>query len=682
MGASTTLKQAWVAGEIALGKAKLICCLIAVSLLAGCRTAEKRQATVQTPAPPPSVDSLPLKPPQPKELAPLAPAPDPVEVLVHTVDDLYESGMADYREGNLEEAKKKFDQALETLLQSNLDVQSDNRLRSEFNKVVENVYGVEVAALERGDLLTQTYEPAPIESFAGLTFPVDPRVKQRVQRELKSVRSDLPLVSNDYVDGVLTYFQGRGREFVEKILQRVGKYRPMIEEALREEGVPKDLIYLAAAESAFNPFAVSRAGAKGIWQFMRGTGKLYGLKGNRWVDERQDPVKSTQAAARHLKDLYQQFGDWYLAMAAYDSGPLTVQRAIERTGYADYWELRKLGALPRETENYVPIFIATALIAKDPKSYGFDVQEDPSLKPDQVVISTPTDLRLIAQLIDHPVEDLVRLNPSLLRWTTPANDPQFVLYLPPGTKDKYEETIAAIPADKRIWWRVHKVSEGDTLASVARKFHISLGTLAEVNQMSREDPLEEGSYVVLPFAAGRTSSLMRGWSSGPGGAIHYRIRRGDTLSSIARHFGVTTRQIQAWNEMSGSRIIAGQTLRLRGRTSSTARSGRSTGSGQLVHYRIRRGDTLQLIADRFDVTVYQIRRWNGLKGSRIVAGKTLRLYVRTGNAGSPPSDEETGGESTSGAVAKEKPLSSKSRTARKMPEESSNASPAAALPAH
>ena len=653
-------------------------------------------------------------------------------MLVHTVDDLYDSGMADYREGNLEEAKKKFDQALETLLQSNLDVRSDKRLRSEFNKVVENVYGAEVAALERGDLLTQTYEPAPIESFAGLTFPVDPRVKQRVQQELKSVRSDLPLVSNDYVDGVLTYFQGRGREFVEKILQRVGQYRPMIEEVLREEGVPKDLIYLAAAESAFNPFAVSRAGAKGIWQFMRGTGKLYGLKGDRWVDERQDPVKSTQAAAKHLKDLYQQFGDWYLAMAAYDSGPLTVQRAIEKTGYADYWTLRKLGALPRETENYVPIFIATALIAKDPKSYGFDVQEDPALRPDQVVISTPTDLRLIAQLIDHPVGDLVRLNPSLLRWTTPTNDPQFVLYLPPGSRDKYEQTIAAIPADKRIWWRVHKVSEGDTLASVARKFHLSLGTLAEVNQMNREDPLEVGSYVVLPFAAGRMSSLLRGWSSGPGGAIYYRIRRGDTLSGIARRFGVSTRQIQAWNGMRGSRIIAGQTLRLRVRTSPSARSGRSAGSGQtahyrvrrgdrisgiasrfgvttnqiqewngmrspriiagqtlrlhertsssarsggsassghLVHYRIRRGDTLQLIADRFDVTVYQIQRWNGLKGSRIIAGETLRLYVRTGNAGSPPSDEETGGASTSGAVTKEKSLSS-------------SASPAAALAAH
>src|SRR5438552_8584067 len=197
----------------------------------------------------------------------------------------------------------------------------------------------------------------------------------------------------------------------------------MTSEELRKEGLPQDLIYLAAGESAFNPFALSHAGAKGIWQFMLGTGSLYGLKRNRWVDEREDPAKSTHAAARHLQELYQTFGDWYLAMAAYDSGPVTVQRAIERTGYADFWTLRKLHALPLETENYVPIFIATALIAKDPKTFGFDVAPDPPLKVDKLTVTGPTDLRLIAELIDHPVDDLVNLNPSLLRWTTPANDP-------------------------------------------------------------------------------------------------------------------------------------------------------------------------------------------------------------------------------------------------------------------
>ena len=177
-------------------------------------------------------------------------------------------------------------------------------------------------------------------------------------------------------------------------------------------------------------------------------------------------------------------------MAAYDSGPLTVQRAIERTGYADYWELRRLHALPAETENYVPIFLATALIAKDPKAYGFDTPPDPPMAVDHVNVSTPTDLRLVAQLIDHPVEDLVKLNPSLQRWTTPANDPDFVLYLPPGTKDGYEQTIASIPPDKRVWWRAHKVLEGETLAGVARQFHVSPAVLAQANQLTADASLE------------------------------------------------------------------------------------------------------------------------------------------------------------------------------------------------
>jgi membrane-bound lytic murein transglycosylase D len=255
--------------------------------------------------------------------------------------------MNDFRAGNLEKSKQEFDQALGTLLQSGLDIQGDERLSSEFDKIVENVYSVEAASLGRGDALSlHNYEPTPLESFSGLTFPVDPRTKQRVQEELRSVHSDLPLVSNDAVDGVITYLQNHSRGYIENVLRRKGAYGEIIGEALRKQGVPQDLIYLAAGESAFNPFAVSNKQCVGIWQFSQGTGSLYGLKKNRWVDERQDPIKASAAAAHHLKDLYTTFGDWFLVMAAYDSGPLTVQRAIERTGYADYWELRRVHALP------------------------------------------------------------------------------------------------------------------------------------------------------------------------------------------------------------------------------------------------------------------------------------------------------------------------------------------------
>jgi membrane-bound lytic murein transglycosylase D len=446
-----------------------------------------------------------------------------------------------------------------------LDIQGDERLSSEFDKIVENVYSAEAASLERGDALSlHNNEPTPLESFSGLTFPVDPRTKQRVQQELKSVHSDLPLVSNDSVDGVIAFLQSHGRGYMDNVLRGVGTYGEIISEALRNQGLPQDLIYLAAGESAFNPFAVSKAQCVGIWQFSLGTGSLYGLRKDRWVDERKDPVKSAAAAAHHLKDLYQTFGDWFLVMAAYDSGPLTVQRAIEKTGYADYWDLRRLHALPVETENYVPIFLATALIGKDPKAYGFDTQPDPPLAVDKVGVDTATDLRLIAQLVDHPVEDLIKLNPSLQRWTTPGNDPNFILNLPVGTKDLYAQSIASIPPDKRIWWRAHRVLEGETLAGIAKQFRISPVALAQANRLTASSSLDQGAHLVVPMAAGNESSLVR---------IRERVPH------------------------------------------------------RLIHYRVRPGDTVDLIADRFDVTAYQIRRWNGLKSSKLVPGRTLRLYV-------------------------------------------------------
>jgi membrane-bound lytic murein transglycosylase D len=476
---------------------------------------------------------------------------------------LYAAGLEDYRAGNLDKARQEFDQSLSLLLQSSLDVAGDDRLNAEFDKLVENIHGLEVAAVERGDSLSpHNYEPAPIESFAGLTFPVDPKVKQRIQEEIKTVRSDLPLVSNDYVDGVITYLQGRGSGFVNTVLRRVGQYQKLFSEALRQEGLPQDLVYLAAAESGFNPFALSRAGAKGIWQLMLGRAIEYGLRKDRWVDEREDPAKSTQAAVRHLKDLYQQFGDWYLAMAAYNCGPVNVQRAIEKTGYADFWMLRQLHALPVDTENYVPIIIATALIAKDPQAYGFAVQPDPPVETEQVAVGVPTDLRLIAQIIDRPVEELIRLNPGLLRWTTPANNPDFVLNLPVGTRETYEQGIATVPADKRIWWRVHKVAEGDTLSSLARKYRVTPVSLAGANGLERDTLLTAGSRVVLPLAPGNESSLARVRERGPRRPFWYKVKAGDTLERIADRFDVTPYQLRRWNKLQSSQLVVGKKLRI------------------------------------------------------------------------------------------------------------------------
>jgi membrane-bound lytic murein transglycosylase D len=597
--------------------------LAAVIVLGSCGSGNKKVAvkppTSTVPPPKPVVEqSVPVPAP-----AAQARSADPVDVLITKVDASYNKGLEEYHAGHLQQAKEDFDKALSTLLESRMDIQNNSRLNAEFNKLVENTYGLEASSSANGETLSRhDYEPPPIESFTGLTFPVDPRVRQRAEQELTSVRSDMPLVTNDEVASFLTFFQNRGQGYIEKVLTRVGEYGPMISSVLRKYGLPQDLIYLAAAESAFNPHAVSKAGATGMWQFMASRARDYGLKIDQYEDQREDPLKSTDAAARHLRDLYKEFGDWYLAMAAYDAGPFGVQRAIERTGYANYWKLRELHALPQETQDYVPIFIATALIAKDPRAYGFDVQPDPPLDPDQVTVTVPTDIRLVAELIDRPVKELEKLNPSLLTWATPGNESRYVLNLPHGTRDLYETRIAEVPPSKRVWWRAVRVEEGQTLSEIAQKYRVTKAALAEANHLDPHDDPEAGAHIIVPLPPGREPLYRRGRY------YRYRIRHGDTLSAIAGRFHVSIESLRQWNHLRGSQILAGRTLQVyargyvapehAGRTRAEVRNG-------VRIYRVVRGDTLGGIARRFHITVAELRRWNHLRGSSIVVGRTLRV---------------------------------------------------------
>src|ERR1700681_4227903 len=581
--------------------------------------------------------------PQSKPQVPQALEVDPVADLIASVEKEYQSGQDNYRAGHLEAAKQNFDSAFNQLLGSGFDLHSDDRLEPELDRILDGINGLELAALQQGDgFAEQKSEPAPIDEANELTPAVDQNVKAKAEAEIKSTRSDLPLMMTDQVAGYINYFSNRGRGTVEGALARSGRYEDMIRRILREEGVPQELIYLAQAESGFHPLAVSRAGARGMWQFMGSRAKGYGLERSWWVDDRQDPEKATRAAAHHLKDLYNQFGDWYLAMAAYNSGPGRVQSAVKRTGYADFWELYRRNVLPKETRNYVPIIVAVTIMAKNPAQYGLDsvVKEKP-VPYDTIQINYPIDLRLAAECVDATAEDLLDLNPSLLRLTTPKfsdKDGEFDLHLPAGTAAKFQTAVASIPADKRVWWRYHKVQGGETLASIARTYHTTPRTIAEANDLesgANSEALSPEARLIIPIAPGKQIDT----STYAHATTHYKIRRGDTVESVSENFGVSARMLRVWNHLKGNSLAGRRILYLHlpvtrsagetqvatrhstgshhpaSRTHAGTQTATATGTptptpNAVLHHRVKRGETLSSIATSYNTTVSALKHDN------------------------------------------------------------------------
>ncbi len=472
--------------------------------------------------------------------------------LIQQVEAAYKAGDADYRKGQLPQAKTEFDRAVDLLLTSGIDIKSDPQLEDEFDHIVDAVNGLEMDALKQGNGFEPKVEETPADVASDVTFTVDPNILAKAKSELGSIKSDLPLMVNDYVASYINFFANtlRGHNTLLHSFERAGRYRAMIQRVMSEEGVPQDLIYLAVAESGFQPRAVNRRSrAGGMWQFM--PHGEYGLTRNTYVDERFDPEKSTRAYARYMKYLYDQLGDWYLAMAAYDWGAGNIQRAVEKTGYADFWQLYKRNNLPGETKNYVPEILAAIIIANNPQQYGFDdVTLDPPVLTDTVTINYAIDLRLVSDLLDTPVDELMALNPDMLRMQTPP-DTSFDLHLPAGTATLFEDRIAEIPEAKRESWRYHRVAPDDTLESVARTYHVSVADLAAANDMSASESLQGIEAVVVPVPPAAASSRR---------TLLYTARRGDTLITIADRFGVSLEQLRRWNQMTGVKVEPGRRL--------------------------------------------------------------------------------------------------------------------------
>ena len=642
---------------------KFLRCLVAPALLAalllseGCEPYQPKPTAAKLPpqATAPTVTQAGAKPadsePTAAPVATAANPSDPVDALIARTEKLYTAGQVDYRAGHLDAARQNFDQAFNLLLSSDVEVRNNPRLEKEFDKIVDGIRDLEMVALREGDGFTeQKPEAAPIDEANDITFPVDPKLRAQAEADIKTTKSDLPLMLTDQVAMYINYFSSpKGRPTLEHGLARAGKYREMISQTLKQEGVPQDLIYLAMAESGFQPLAVSRAGARGMWQFMAGRGSEYGLDRNWWVDERQDPVQSTKAAARHLKDLYGEFGDWYLAMAAYNTGPGNIQHAVEHTGYADFWELYKRGVLPQETRNYVPIIVAVTIMAKNPTQYGLEnvVPEKP-VPMDTVSINYPVDLRLVAECLDTSATSLQELNPSLLRMTTPK-DQTFSLNLPSGAKDKYESAIALIPPDMRTFWRYHRVEYGESLGSIARKYRTSTGVIEEANNLS-SDEVTVGSKLIIPIAPGQPGDTLAYSHK----ATRYKVRKGDTIGSIADDFEVPVDKVRKWNHLKGNTVAVGRTLLIykplaegtgpqvasagddppskpvaKGKTATntTAKTGSKPASNSTTatYHKVKKGETLTGIAQSYNTTVADLKKNNANLSANLRAGEVLLI---------------------------------------------------------
>ncbi len=411
-------------------------------------------------------------------------------------DESFEAGKRAYQQGDAASARRDFDRSIEILLAAPENMPDRARVERRLDQLVDRIYRYDLEGLGAGEVGQDVvYEKPPFDGILQLTFPTDPNLKPKVKEELNATASQLPLDANDAVLSYINYFSSdRGKHTVIAGLKRSGRYRNMIQQVLDQEGIPRELMYLAQIESGFYPRARSYMAAVGMWQLIQERGREYGLAQTPFTDDRLDPAKATRAAARHLHDLYNEFGDWYLAMAAYNCGPMCVASAVQRTGFADFWELRSHNALPRETMNYVPAIVALTIVAKNPKDYGLeDVEMDAPEDYDTITLHCPTNLMLVADALDRPVADLQELNPALLRPLAPSG---YELRVPKDSAAAAMTAIESIPEIHRADWRLHRVVTGETIAEIARHYATAPDAIVKAN--AEVSAPEAGDLLVIP----------------------------------------------------------------------------------------------------------------------------------------------------------------------------------------
>jgi len=499
--------------------------------------------------------------------------PDPIAGTIAKAEAEFDAGDRELRAGRLVAARTHFDTAIDGLLALPEGARAEPRIAAEFDRLLDRISALDILALREGDGFTENRtEPAAIDEL--LTEAMFERPKaaattaETVAANLDRTHFDLQIPANEKILSYVELFQGRLHDFMEAGLERSLRYLPMIRQVFEEEGIPADLAYVPLIESAFKTNALSRASARGMWQFMPGTGREYSLDQTWFVDERADPEKATRAAAQYLKSLYAFFdGDWNLALASYNSGPGRVQGAIRRAKTSDYWKLtQSTRYLPRETREYVPMIMAATIIAKNPALYGFEVGANEPLAYDRVIVPNALDLKIIAEWIDVSVDELRELNPELRRTTTPMSEHE--LKVPLGTGPTLLANLSTVDPSLYVHFNLYTVKRGETLASIARRHKISVKELADLNDLttrarvraSQQIRLPQRATGALPTAAPSTRAVVASAAPKASGSQVYRVRPGDTLFKIARQFDTTVDVIRRLNRIQGDHINVGDRL--------------------------------------------------------------------------------------------------------------------------
>lgn len=619
-------------------------------LSAGC-TAPKHQAVAlheePTPPPPPGAVSL----PGPAGEGSSDPSEnEDVDLIISRAQGEFDLGVELLNAGDAEQAREHWDHAVEAFLNGGVSMQQEPRLQQAFDRILEDIAALEKGVVDAPEGDSEA-EPAPVDDLLDINPTITPKKaedkREKITRRSGESTYDIPMVVNDKVLAWVDLFQNNSvyRKSFMGGFERYGLYESMIHGVMSEEGLPFDLIYLAFLESTYKTNAYSRARAKGIWQFMTTTGRQYGLRIDRYVDERSHPEKSTRAAARYLKDLYATFNDWHLAMAAYNTGAGNILRGQRRSGKKDYWSIAATRYMHRDTKNFVPAILALALMGKNPDKYGFsDLEHFAPLEYDTVTVEGPARLSLIARLADVSVEELRSLNPHLRRDVTPpgpAGAPgsgSYEVMVPRGTGTQVAEAYALLPRSEKIAKldTEHTVRQGETLASIAARYGVSVNELARANGIRNPRNLRAGARLVVPH--GGSDSYVRERRAArqdyDTSAPYHTVRRGETLSAISRAYGVSLGRLYSWNSMGAGTILKpGMRIRVQPGSEQPAQPVQTaqaaqpeqTAQGKLF-YRVKPGDNLFQIARRYGTTVSNIKAWNKIDGDTIRTGETLTIY--------------------------------------------------------